>query len=131
MMNMKQTSRTPNLAVIILSTIAMLLTLVVLLVGKAYKLLRKQLKESIIKLQLIYKDRLQEKTKEFNEQLDEKNKILDEKDKIIEELITRLKDIRQNISEKDANNKPYLENKNVQRVDRFIEKQITDLESFR
>ena len=128
---MKQTSRTPNLAVIILSTIAMLLTLVVLLVGKAYKLLRKQLKESIIKLQLIYKDRLQEKTKEFNEQLDEKNKILDEKDKIIEELITRLKDIRQNISEKDANNKPYLENKNVQRVDRFIEKQITDLESFR
>lgn len=131
MMNMKQTCRTPNLAVIILSTIAMLLTLVVLLVGKAYKLLRKQLKESIIKLQLIYKDRLQEKTKEFNEQLDEKNKILDEKDKIIEELITRLKDIRQNISEKDANNKPYLENKNVQRVDRFIEKQITDLESFR
>ena len=131
MMNMQQTCRTPNLAVIILSTIAMLLTLVVLLVGKAYKLLRKQLKESIIKLQLIYKDRLQEKTKEFNEQLDEKNKILDEKDKIIEELITRLKDIRQNISEKDANNKPYLENKNVQRVDRFIEKQITDLESFR
>ena len=124
MMNMKQTSRTPNLAVIILSTIAMLLTLVVLLVGKAYKLLRKQLKTKINELQLWYKERLKEKNKEFQEELDKKNEI-------IEELIGMLKDIRQDISEKNADSRPYLENKNIQRADRFIEKQITELETYR